>query len=404
MESIFQVLASSEFGVYSAIAIVIVPYLLRKNQAPGEIQSVVTSLGLLGTFAGILAGLYFFDTTDIDKSIPSLLGGLKTAFYTSVAGVFASVLIQIYPKVYGMISDKTDENKSSEELLSNVVDELKLLNSNISGDNDTTLVSQMKFLRADLTKKQDELNTSFKEFADKMAENNSKALIEALEGVMRDFNTKINEQFGDNFKQLNEAVGRILVWQVNYKNQIETATQVLNASAVALDASSESLGNSAETMRVASTHAAEFSALATKLEEQLETMGGFLGGIKTLSETISGSGEQIKREMDGLIKKNLESLALNSERIGSEMDKLTKQNLDMLSKSGDEIRKQLELSTNSNLSALSKSGDEISKKMLDVTTKSLEGLGVNLISISEKLATDYQSVQQSMAAIARANK
>jgi len=41
-----------------------------------------------------------------------------------------------------------------------------------------------------------------------MAENNSKALIEALQEVIRDFNAKINEQFGENFKQLNEAVGK----------------------------------------------------------------------------------------------------------------------------------------------------------------------------------------------------
>ena len=43
---------------------------------------------------------------------------------------------------------------------------------------------------------------AFKDFAEKVAENNSKALVEALEEVIRDFNTKISEQFGDNFKQL----------------------------------------------------------------------------------------------------------------------------------------------------------------------------------------------------------
>ena len=53
-----------------------------------------------------------------------------------------------------------------------------------------------------------------------MAENNSNALIEALEEVMRGFNSKINEQFGDNFKQLNEAVGQILVWQEQYQSQM----------------------------------------------------------------------------------------------------------------------------------------------------------------------------------------
>ena len=50
-----------------------------------------------------------------------------------------------------------------------------------------------------------------------MADGNSKALISALQDVIRDFNVKISEQFGDNFKQLNVAVGRLL----NGKNNID---------------------------------------------------------------------------------------------------------------------------------------------------------------------------------------
>ena len=48
-----------------------------------------------------------------------------------------------------------------------------------------------------------------------------------MKGVIREFNEKISEQFGDNFKQLNEAVGRLLEWQENYRTQIEqTQTEI----------------------------------------------------------------------------------------------------------------------------------------------------------------------------------
>lgn len=46
----------------------------------------ISTLGVLGTFWGITKGLLAFDTTDLDKSIPGLLDGLKTAFFTSLAG------------------------------------------------------------------------------------------------------------------------------------------------------------------------------------------------------------------------------------------------------------------------------------------------------------------------------
>ena len=50
-------------------------------------------------------------------------------------------------------------------------------------------------------------------------------MIEALENVIKDFNQKITEQFGENFKQLNEAVGALLDWQKEYKEQVSLLTQ-----------------------------------------------------------------------------------------------------------------------------------------------------------------------------------
>ena len=55
-----------------------------------------------------------------------------------------------------------------------------------------------------------------------MSQLGSQTLIEALRSVIQDFNQKITEQFGENFRQLNEAVGRLLVWQEQYKELVET--------------------------------------------------------------------------------------------------------------------------------------------------------------------------------------
>lgn len=63
----------------------------------------VSTLGVLGTFYGITVGLLAFDTTDLDKSIPGLLDGLKTAFFTSLAGMIGSMILSAF------ISRKQDE-------------------------------------------------------------------------------------------------------------------------------------------------------------------------------------------------------------------------------------------------------------------------------------------------------
>ena len=47
-----------------------------------------------------------------------------------------------------------------------------------------------------------------KNVAESVAKLATDELIEALKTVIEDFNAKITEQFGENFKQLNEAVGK----------------------------------------------------------------------------------------------------------------------------------------------------------------------------------------------------
>ena len=54
--------------------------------------SLVSTLGVFFTFAGIAIGLYYFDSENLTTSIPQLLAGLKTAFFTSAASLSASSL------------------------------------------------------------------------------------------------------------------------------------------------------------------------------------------------------------------------------------------------------------------------------------------------------------------------
>ena len=53
-------------------------------------------------------------------------------------------------------------------------------------------------------------------------------MLSALELVVKDFNNNLTAQFGDNFKQLNEAVKNMIIWQDNYKTQIQHNEQSLN--------------------------------------------------------------------------------------------------------------------------------------------------------------------------------
>lgn len=84
--------------------------LMEKRHWIETIPNAVSTLGVLGTFLGISLGLLCFNTQDLSTSIPQLLEGLKTAFFTSLAGMVGSLILSkkinnLYDEVTGGVSD-----------------------------------------------------------------------------------------------------------------------------------------------------------------------------------------------------------------------------------------------------------------------------------------------------------
>ena len=75
------------------------------SQLAELIPGLLTSLGILGTFMGLMQGLTSVDFTNAEgtiQSIPQLLGGMKFAFATSVAGIACSLLFNMLNRIaYG---------------------------------------------------------------------------------------------------------------------------------------------------------------------------------------------------------------------------------------------------------------------------------------------------------------
>lgn len=83
--------------------------LLKRRRWIDQLPSLVSTLGVLGTFIGITIGLMGFDSNNLDTSIPNLLDGLKTAFFTSLAGMIGSLILS---KIVSGKYDKKDKGLS----------------------------------------------------------------------------------------------------------------------------------------------------------------------------------------------------------------------------------------------------------------------------------------------------
>lgn len=63
-----------------------------------QIPGVLTGLGLLGTFVGLIAGIQGITFSSVEaalESITVLINGIEAAFYTSIAGVILSIIFNI---------------------------------------------------------------------------------------------------------------------------------------------------------------------------------------------------------------------------------------------------------------------------------------------------------------------
>lgn len=266
------------FGVFF-IAI----YLKKKNKSPSftnHAPTLLTTLGILGTFAGIIAGLLAFDINSIDLSISGLLDGLKTAFITSLVGMSLSILYKIAQNS-GWISAPLSDGVSEDEIgvvelyavMQQQAKGINDLSKIIGGDENDSLVSQLKLFRSDandqhkkmhettntlanslgeiqqVTKLQQSNFNEFEErlwlklqdFADMMSKSATEQVISALKEVITDFNNNLTEQFGENFKQLNAAVLKLVEWQENYKQQLLQMTDQYAQGVIAITETEKSV-------------------------------------------------------------------------------------------------------------------------------------------------------------------
>lgn len=72
------------------------------SQLAEIIPSLLTSLGILGTFIGLMRGLGGLDVSDAAKtmeSIPQMIGGMTFAFMTSIAGISCSLVFNMLSRM-----------------------------------------------------------------------------------------------------------------------------------------------------------------------------------------------------------------------------------------------------------------------------------------------------------------
>ena len=274
-----------------------------KNKTLSSISSnaptVLTSFGIFFTFLGILIALSNFDVKDVNGSVPRLLDGLRLAFLSSVVGLGSGLCFRfIAPSVQ---KENSFEDATAGDLLQELKEITKttmLVREALVGEGDSSLSTQFSKLRND-----------FRDFAEKMSEDSSKALIEALESVIKDFNEKISEQFGENFKQLNEAVGGLLDWQQEYKVQVKQLTEAFIESQKGIAAVQESVEKIESTTQKIPEHMESVEAVFDATDDRMKQLYEGLSSLDDMRKNAEGAIPFIQDQLNELtegLKKSIE--------------------------------------------------------------------------------------------------
>lgn len=400
----------------------------------------LATLGVLGTFTGILIGLLDFNVEQIDESVPELLSGLKIAFTTSIVGMAAALAFRVFKSLvpvgpasesvtaghlYEVLQEMRDVSKRSDE-------RLECLRKAISDDGNQSLVGQVRELRLTVQDGDKALVTEFKSFAEHMVENNQKAIIEALEEVIKDFNEKLTEQFGENFRELNKAVTGLVEWQDQYRVHVETLEErhqaavtaiesVRNAVEViqskceripeaieplgdvleAMDTQTEVLEAKLEALAALRDRAVEaFPVIEENLDKLTTRMKEAVDGVVTRSEEALRAGEASQAEIQAGLKSYIDGATKARATFTEELDSAMRQMSERtfrtfeehdahMREAAREAGKSIQESWAQSQKKMEEHYGEFDEAMQQELNRALELLGKNLASLSEKFVEDY---------------
>lgn len=371
----------------------------------------IASLGVLFTFIGISYGLIEFNSADIESSVPVLLGGMRTAFITSVIGMIWSMCLkykqnnkekEYYQQKVKVDNDATigqlisylqsqdekiaEKESSAKQYQENLLTAIQEINKSLVGDGDASVITQIQLIKSKIqdgfesrnsqSKQEHEiLIKEFQKFAETMAENNSKAFIEALNSTIRDFNEKIQEQFGENFKQLNIAVGKLLEWQDNYKNTVIEVTENQRTIFEGIEQAKTSLASMAD-------HGNSIKASAIALGDILMTIDSYQKELEISLKDLASIGDEAKKLVPNikfLVEETNVGISKTCENTNKELNENAVKAIGEATKYYESVGKQLE---------------EKSTAAIDETTQYYKKIGDEVASSTASMKSEYHDVSQ----------
>jgi len=390
----------------------------KRNNFVLIFPSIAISLGILGTFTGIYIGLIGFDVSNISASVPQLLEGLKTAFTTSILGMSVSIVLRIVYEIKDIFEDDKREIDDPVPLLQEItkgIENLGVSSKEIEraivacfrSEEEYSLLSQLKLMRQEITDTRRETIKSFENFAEKFSEMGTKALVKALENVINDFNVLLNELVSDSFKELSQAMIKLVDWQDNYRvhidqmqektaalmAQMEASVNILNQSANHLVSIDKNLSNISNSIDKLSVSAEDIGRHIELLKNQNAMLKEGIEGIKKIGQEAEKVIPTLNSQLGEITNKLSQTVSTCCNKL-EEFNKKIKDTVEDSTREIDQAVKKL-------IEDVEKAVREIDKGLEQELTKALSSLIGALAALSGKFVADYNPLTDRLREVVR---
>lgn len=339
------------------------------------VPSILTSLGILGTFVGLSIAVLNFDTSSsesIRSSIETLLAGMGTAFFTSVAGMFFSLLYLWFER------NRYNHLSNSVEALCGRINKQYHRPSGVLLDAGLEKISG----------KIDGLQITFGDNLDKIFDEKVTPVITEISRKLENPAQTVVDRLLNEFRQLSEGFADLLTEKVNNKmndllEQFILATDEMKTIPAAINTATDNLLKSGEsTIETQKAYTKETKERFDKYTEDLtKAVKGQLSEIQKQFASASGALKGIPEEITHSVeaqKSVTEDFALQIAKL-STIEEIYSAAIEKITKANNDLA-----DAKSNISALITRIEDVSK--------SIESASSGIIDSNEKMLGDFEAL------------
>jgi len=403
--------------------------------------SLMTSLGILGTFMGIFVALapLDFGAEQINESIQKLLEGMETAFVTSLLGLASAIAFKCIHQVCIRLHQAWFRLQKPKTIERDLASRLDAIKQAISGEGDSSLVTQIQKMRdesRDGFAKLDGLSETIRDalvknlecLTQEIRDIIGKQLGESLRLLIANIEKALIEQFGATFVQFNEATQALKKWQEDHRQQVEQLTAAFDQTAQGIERINAECAHIPETMenlrRILEAVDSQVADLTARLEAFSEMRQQAIDAFPEIKKNLDKIGDDLRSSAEGfnglenVIQKTqkdaqesvnaiAQNYAENVEKMTTDMFKTMENSQKEVAANAERYAKQVEETASGMRETMINSQREVAaeidgiikaamKRYVEEVSAQLDQIahtwGENLVSIAERCAESIKAI------------